>query len=392
MVSPFSILNRYMFVEMLPPFFINIAFFTFIFLMKQLLDITDMVVNHKVGLVPVLLLLTYSMPYFFQFVIPMSVMMAVLITLLRMSGDNEILAMKAGGLSLYRLLTPILFFSLLGTFITGYMTIVGIPSGSERFKQLLLDVATSNLNISLKEHTFNDKFKQIMLYVNKIDPGSGELNNVLIEDRRKAGAQNTVVARSGVLVGEPGKMIYHLRLFDGTINQLSMEKRSSHTIHFETYDIRLNLKDVLPTVANSLKMPQEMTPSQLRRHLEKIEKGSAEYLKGLMHYHRKFSLPVACLVMGLLAVPLGIGSRNSKKAYGMGLCLLYFLLYYILLSAGMAYGENGSYPPVLAMWLPNVLLGGFGILLLIRTAKEKPLLLDSWMVILHLAAKWFGKK
>jgi lipopolysaccharide export system permease protein len=82
--------------------------------------------------------------------------------------------------------------------------------------------------------------------------------------------------------------------------------------------------------------------------------------------------------MGLLAVPLGIQARNSKKAFGIGLGLFFFLLYYILLSVGTAFGENGSYPPVIGMWMPNVILGGFGIYLLILSAKEKTVRFDGW--------------
>ncbi|WP_054690038.1 LptF/LptG family permease [Desulfosarcina cetonica] len=205
MIRPFSILSRYLFLEMLPPFFINLAFFSFIFLMKQILDITDMIVNHRVGVGPVFLLLIYTMPYFLQYVIPMSVMMAVLLTLLRMSSDNEIMALKAGGVSIYRLLPPILAFSLMGTVVTGFMTIAGVPVGAERFKTLLFDVATANLNVSLKERTFNDNFKDVMIYVNRIDPKTRELHQVLIEDGRTADVNNTVVARVGKLFGDPQK-------------------------------------------------------------------------------------------------------------------------------------------------------------------------------------------
>ena len=119
---------------MLPPFFINLAFFSFIFVMKQILDITDMVVNHKVGLGAVCLLLLYMMPYFLQYIIPMSIMMAVLMAFFRLSSDNEIMALKAGGVSIYRLLTPVMAFSLLGTVLTGYMTIYGVPQGTFRFQ------------------------------------------------------------------------------------------------------------------------------------------------------------------------------------------------------------------------------------------------------------------
>ncbi len=392
MNNPFSILNRYLFVEMLPPFFINMAFFSFIFLMKQLLEITDMIVNHNVSFAHVFLLLAYTTPYFFQYVIPMSVMMAVLLALLRMSGDNEVLAIKAGGLSVYRMLPPVLAFSLLGTLITGYITIVGVPLSAERFKKLVLDVATTNLDVSLKERTFNDNFKDVILYVNKIDPNSGSLQNVLIEDRRTPNAHNTVVASTGVLVGEPEKLIYHLRLYNGTINQLDVKKRSSHTIHFKTYDIRLDLKDVMSVVSESHKTPNEMTLTELTEYLNTVRDRKNVYDSALLKYHKKFSLPVACLAMGVLALPLGIVSRRSNKAYGIGLCLFYFLLYYILLTVGTTLGENGSCPPLIAMWVPNITLGGFGVLLLVRSAKEKHLSFDWFWPVVDKTIKWVGKK
>ncbi len=391
MMHPLSILFRYLFLEMLPPFFLNLAFFSFIFLMKRILDITDMIVNHGVGVGAVCLLLGYTMPYFLQYIIPMSIMMAVLMALLRMSSDNEIMALKAGGVSVYHLLTPVLTFSLLGTLITGYMTIFGVPLGAERFKTLLFDVAASNLNVSLKERTFNDNFKQIMLYVNKIDPHSGELQNVLIEDSRTSGVNNTVVARRGRLFGEPKEMIYHLRLFEGTINQMDMKKRSSNTITFETYDIRLDLKAALSTPGISVKTPAEMTLSNLRAHLKQVKTDKGAYFGALLQYYKKFSIPVACLTMGLLAVPLGIQTRDSKKTVGIGLALLFFLLYYMLLSVGSAFGEDGSYPPVIGMWMPNVILGGCGIYLLVRSAKEKPIPFRWLKPLRERIMKWVRK-
>lgn len=392
MINPFSILFRHLFLEMLPPFFINLAFFTFIFLMKQILDITDMIVNHKVGVGPVFLLLAYTMPYFLQYIIPMSIMMAVLMAFLRMSGDNEIMALKAGGVSIYRLLTPVLTFSLLGTLITGYMTIIGVPSSADRFKTLLFTVATTNLNVSLKERTFNDSFKNIVLYVNKIDPHTGRLQNVLIEDNRTSGVNNTVVARTGVLFGEPAEMVYHLRLFDGTINQMDMQDRSSHTVSFETYDIRLDLKDIVANRGTGKRHPDEMTLTDLRSYLQQVKGKDSDYLAAQLKYYKKFSIPVACLAMGLLAMPLGIQSRHSKKAFGIGLGLLFFLLYYMLLSVGTALGENGHYPPIVGMWMPNVILGGFGIYLLVRSAKEKQITINWLDAVIHRAMQLIRKK
>ena len=95
---------------MIPPFVINLLFFNFIFLLTKILDITNMIVNYRISLFDVLLLLIYSMPHFLEFVIPMSVMMTILLTFFRMSSDNEIVALKAGGMSIYKLLPPVLLF------------------------------------------------------------------------------------------------------------------------------------------------------------------------------------------------------------------------------------------------------------------------------------------
>ena len=175
-------------------------------------------------------------------------------------------------------------------------------------------------------------------------------------------------------------------------SQMDMRDRSSHTINFETYDIRLDLKDAFSTPGIANQAPDEMTLPTLRAYLKRVRSDKAQYLSALLKYYKKFSIPVACLAMGLLAMPLGIQARNSKKAFGIGLGLLFFLLYYILLSVGTAFGENGNYPPVVGMWMPNVILGGFGIYLLVLSAKEKSITFNWLGRIFDGIMKWVGRK
>ncbi|MBW2100465.1 MAG: LptF/LptG family permease, partial [Deltaproteobacteria bacterium] len=160
-----TILSRYVFKELIPPFFISLLFFTFIFLMAKILDITNLVVNYNISIFTVFLMIIYTVPNFLVFVIPMSVMMTVLLTFLRMSSDNEIVALKAGGVSIYRLLVPVFAFCLIGSLLTAVMAVYGLPWGRLAVKELAFEIASSNLNIGLKERTFNDGFKGVMLYV-----------------------------------------------------------------------------------------------------------------------------------------------------------------------------------------------------------------------------------
>ena len=92
------------------PFVINLVFFTFVFLMTKILEITNLIVNYKISMFSVLFILLYSVPRFLSFVIPMSVMMAVLLTFIRLSNDKELVSLKAGGVSIYGLMPPVLVF------------------------------------------------------------------------------------------------------------------------------------------------------------------------------------------------------------------------------------------------------------------------------------------
>jgi lipopolysaccharide export system permease protein len=90
-----------------------------------------------------------------------------------------------------------------------------------------------------------------------------------------------------------------------------------------------------------------------------------------MELHKKFSIPIACFALGLLAVPLGIQSGSTKKSFGLVLGMIFFLIYYLLLTAGLVFGETGFCPPVMGMWSPNIVMGGLGLYLLVKTANER---------------------
>ena len=373
-----SIVYKYIFKEMIPPFVINLLFFNFIFLLTKILDITNMIVNYRISLFDVLLLLIYSMPHFLEFVIPMSVMTTVLLTFFRLSSDNEIVALKAGGMSIYELLPPVLLFCLIGCILTGFMTIYGLPWGRLSFKNLTYEVASSNVNIGMKERTFNDNFEGVMLYINKIDLKNKALIDIFIEDQRTKNIISTVVAPRGKMSCEPDKLLFHLQLYNGTINQVDIERRTVHSINFDTYDINLDLKKSVPT-KKGRKDEKEMSLAELSEYLKDSVNKDAKYYASLIEFHRKFSIPFACFALGLLGIPLGIQSKFTKRAFGLGFGLIFFLLYYLMLSAGWVFGEAGVYPPLIGMWMPNIVTGGIGLYLFARTANDRPILIDSFL-------------
>jgi len=373
----YRIIDRYLLSLMLLPFSINVVFLTFIFLMTQILQITTFIVNHRVGVSTVFWMLAYAMPFFLIFVIPMSVMMAVLLTFLRLSSENEIIALKAGGVSIYSLLPPVLMFCFMGSLLTAFMAIYGLPWGRLSFKALAIQIASSNADIAIKERTFNESFKGVMLYVNQTDTKHQRLVDVFIEDQRKMDIVSTVLAPEGKLLSDPEKSAIHLRLFNGTINQVNLKDRSVNTIRFDVYDINLSLKESAAAVSDAPKDEEEMSLAELKNYLDTVKERDSQYYLTLMEYHKKFSIPAACFALGILGVPLGIHSKSAKRSFGILLGLVFFLTYYLMLSMGWVFGETGAYPPVIGMWAPNIVFGGIGIFLLIRSARERTVGIDA---------------
>lgn len=366
------ILHRYIFKGMMPPLLVNLLFLTLIFLMTRMLQITKLIVNYNVGLADIGLILVYSIPHFLVFVLPMAVMLAILLNFMRMAGDNEIIALKSGGVSLYRLLPPALLLAVAGFLATLAMTVFGMPYGKLAIARTTYRMLAANTDIGLKPRTFNNRFEGVTLYVNAVDLQDKQLVDVFIEDRRNPKAISTIVAPRGRFLKDASGNTVRLRLYDGMINQVARAKRSANTIHFKTYDVNLDLAKVARLERFKRKDEDEMTLTELRQHILKVQDTPEDYHEALIEFHQKFSIPAACLALGLLAIPLGVELRSRRRSAGLGIGMFVFILYYVLMTAGRVFGEMGIVPPAVGLWAPNLVMGAGGLFMLIRTANEKP--------------------
>lgn len=388
-----TLVNRYIFRQLLPPFSINLGFFTFVFLMTQILEITNLIVNYHINFSSLLWMIVYSMPFFLSFIIPMSVMMAVLLTFLQMSSDNEITALKSGGLSLYRLLPPVLLFCVLGVTATAMMANYGVPWGKRSFHLMAIKLAEQNVNAGLKARTFNDGFDGVMLYVSKIDKQRRELVHVFVEEKKSGGLSTSIIAPKGVIFSDPGKAVFHLRLFDGTIVQTDVAQRTANTTRFHEYEISLDFKATMQQAISRRKDLEEMGLAELREVVRTADQRNVRYYTALLRYHEKIAIPFACLALGVLAVPLGLQSKTDRRSLGVVIGLVLFFLYYVMLSIGYSMGESGAYPPAIGMWIPNVAMLGVGSVLLTRAAQDRPVRLGEpfyyiKLGVMKLVARW----
>jgi lipopolysaccharide export system permease protein len=309
-------------------------------------------------------------------------MLAILLAFMRMAADNEIMALKSAGVSLYRMMPPALVIIFIGAAATLSMTVYGMPQSKLAVKRLTYETLAAHANVGLKARTFNNQFKQVTLYVNAIDTSNLRLTDVFIEDRRNPDAVSTIVAPSGELIRVPDRRAVRVRLYDGLINQVKHANKSASTLYFATYDIEFGMKQAAKLSRYKRKDEDEMSLAELDAHINSVKGDPEDYREALNEYHMKFSIPAACLALGLLAIPLGVELKSSRKSAGLGMGLLVFLLYYVMMTGGITFGEMGLIAPVIGLWVPNVVFSAAGMVMLVRSANEKPL---YWMDALRLA-------
>ncbi len=368
-----TIINRYILREIVFPFLMTLMVFTFVLLIGKILQIMDLMVNKGVLFVSIVKMVLFTLPAFLTFTIPISLLIAILIGLGRLSGDNEITVMKSSGISLYQLLVPVAVVSVFAFVVTVTIGLLA-PLSNYAMKNLLFDIVKQKASIGIKEKVFNDDFKGLVLYADKI-PLDGEfMEGVMVNDSRLVDEPTTIIAPKGYLRSDIKSMKVTLRLERGSIHTVAPGLKTYKKTDFSTYDVLLDLSTALSASAKSTsKGSVDMTIGELMQNIRKggIEETARRDM--IIELNKKFSIPLSCLVFAVIGIPLGIVSRRSGKSRGFAVGLFVVAAYYTLQLAGEALGETGKIPASLAVWSPNIIVGGLGVYLFIMAAKELPL-------------------
>lgn len=383
--------SLYIVKEILPIFFIALMTFTVILLMDKILKLIELIVTRGVQLSQILMLLLFISPSFLIFTIPMAFLLAALLSFGRLSGDSEITAFKASGLSLYQLYLPVLLLSIGAYLLTSFLVIYGLPWGNRGFKATLYVMAQTKADIEIKERVFNDVFDGFVVYVNKVPIQGKKMEGILIYDERDKEKVNTIFASEGFLVSHPKSQEVILRLINGDIHRYEPRTNLYQRMQFDTYDLRLELAKTFAAIGKKLK-EHEMSIDDIKEKMEARKVLGQDITPQEVELHKRYAIPFSCLVFGLLGVPLGIQPRRSGRSYGFVLSLLILLSYYISLTASEILALRKMIPPVLSGWTPNLLFGGLGIFLLIKTSRESPFKPLVWMTEAFdfIQGKWKG--
>jgi lipopolysaccharide export system permease protein len=290
--------------------------------------------------------------------------------LMRLTVDQEIIALKVSGLSYRQLFRPVLSFSVAVAFLTLTLTVFGAPWARRQTQALLTDVVKRRADLGIQEQVFNTEFRGMMIYVNRVVAVGQELEGIFLYDSRDRENTQTIYARRGNLMFDSSRNTLLLGLTEGIIIRWDPAANRRHTVDFNAYRLPLQVLN-----GEERDKPEtEMSLKELKKAMDESPRGSERHNRAAVELGQRFAMPVGALILCFLAMPLGMGQESQNRTFGLVMGLLVFLIYYVVFTASWRLAVNAQLPPLLAPWSANVLFAFLAGYLWHRTVRELPLL------------------
>ena len=359
-------IDRYIFKELIEPFLFGLGAFTAILSASMVLfELVRAVVLRGMPLMVALQIFIYRLPSIIVYIFPMAMLLAALLAFSRMSGDSEVIAFRSSGISLHRLIVPVLALGLIVSFVNLAFQEIVVPESNKAAKNLLIET-TSKHQPKLQKNVFVPEMdKGVLKRIFYAETLKGNTMQDVIVQEFSAGKLTQIITASKAKWNRESEQ---WNFTDGIIYLIAENGEYKHLIKFKEQTIAIKYSPADFYVGD--KKPEEMTIGELRNFIGLKEKMGVDVVDFKIQLNMKMAIPFASLVFALLGAPLGLSPRRSSSSIGLGLSIIVIFAYYILTFISMSIGEMKVIAPGLAAWLPNFISGGIGFYFLSKATKR----------------------
>jgi len=413
-----KILEKYILKEAFKPFLLSVIIVTFIFLIDKIIDLMNLIIEKRLDLPSIISVFSLSLPFIVALSIPMSVLVATIITFGRLSVDNELVAFKSCGINIYKLMRSTVLAAILLTIVMIFFNNDFLPETNHQLKNLLIRLHHRRPVSAIRPGTFTT-IKNHTIFA--FDVNEDELRRVTIFDKSDGQFPTTITAERGEVILTDGGNNFMAILYNGQIherddvdpNLYTVSSFARFTLHLPDLGYDVNVEDtehrgdreittkqmtkineerrkeveqIVQTIQSIEERNQEIQqmnyiPSHLNRELarnESLIKMSTNKMNDIkqrirefqVEIHKKYAIAVACLIFVILGVPIGMMIKTSGVGVAFSISTLIFIIYYIGLVTGEQLGGQGQVPPFFAMWTPNIIFAIIGVYLIVKSTKD----------------------
>ncbi|HSS43979.1 MAG TPA: LptF/LptG family permease, partial [Thermoanaerobaculia bacterium] len=353
------LLARSVLREIWPPFLLGFFAYTFVLLVRTIYFLADFFVRRSASFWEVSRLLVLSLPWIVVLTLPMAFLLGVLIGVGRLAGDSELVALRACGVGPEGLYRPVLGAAACLSVVVFLFYNLVLPRANEALSFSMARVAATSIVNVVAPHTFREVRPGLVLFFQRTAADGRSLEGVLLKLGEEEERDNRlIVARRGQLTIEGDRL--WLDLFSSTLHEYDAADPSRYRTNRNETQRILVAGDIGSSVGAQVSSQKALRSQSLGELLETARRtrteSSENFRLAWVEVHKKLSIPFACFAFAVIGIPLAESSRRGGRGSGFAISLAVIVGYYVLLSTGETWAQQGKLPPGIAIWLPDVLL------------------------------------
>ncbi|MBS3811919.1 MAG: LptF/LptG family permease [Halanaerobiales bacterium] len=354
-----KILDKYLIKEVSKPFIMGVFTITIILLGNYLFQLTDLIIVKNVPIALVAELLFYKLPDVVVETFPIAILFATMTGIGRLSRESEITAFRMGGVSLYRLIIPVLIVGIIVSAFTFVLNEEIVPWSNHEAQNIIRQTILKDAMPSLEEEVFFKGPKGRLFYIKSYDEEQGIIENIVIYDTKGSDDINypeVITASQGIIEED------QWRLKEGLIHRYNEDGNIIMESRFQNMEIQIT--EEMRDIYSNQRTTKEMSREELSRQINLFQKSGINVNSLLVDYHLKLSEPLTAFIFVLIGVPLSLVNKESKTL-NIIMTIVIIFLYYLILSVSRSLGRNFLLSPLMAAWLPNIIFFVVGLLILV---------------------------
>ncbi len=393
-----KILTRYTLGEVLSHAAIGIAVFTFVLFTRDMGRILELVVRNSAPLPSVAEVFFFTVPVALTYTVPMGVLVGILIGLSRLAADSEVTAMRASGFGVWSFVRWLSIFVISAWVLALGNSLFLAPASQAALGRLESKLKTSQASFEVQPRVFYEGFPKTVLYVQDVVTAQRVAlwKGVFLADISDPTTPKITLAQEGLLISQDANTL-HLHLTNGSTHEADAKQADHYQIStFQETDIPIQLPRNESGPSKNTAPMTAMRTADLLNPASTTDAVTERWY--LIEFHRRLALPTACLVLALVGIPLGLSSKKGGKSSGFVLTILLVFAYYSFSLIGVSLAKEGRVPPILGVWLANLVFLSAGVFLL-RQVERRAIEVQwfkGWRLklphFLARAARWLGRR
>jgi len=364
------IIDRYVVREVLPPFLLALLVFTFVLIIPFIIELAEQLIAKGVPTATILRVAATLLPQALALTIPMAMLIGLLVGLGRLSADREFVVMMACGISPFRLLQPILVFAVVCWGASSWVMLEAMPDGNQAYREITTRIVMDRAEGEVRPRVFFEDFPNVVLYVREVPTDGQGWRGVMAADTSNPSAPVIMLADRGRMVVDREAKTIDMVLENGFRHRTTYEDPMAYeVVKFDRFILSLNPETVFPRTGPARGL-RELRVEELHARAKEVEAQGISSHNEIMELHRKFSLPLSCFVFAFLGLALGASARKDGKFASIVMGIGVIFAYYVIMITTQSLTKGFWIPAWASTWLPNLILGIAGVMLLISRARS----------------------